>query len=43
MNQKLERVAAARNCYQRFLALVPEGPVANGVRMQLDILKSMLN
>jgi regulator of sirC expression with transglutaminase-like and TPR domain len=43
MNQKLERVAAARDCYQRFLALVPEGPIANGVRMQLDILKSMLN
>jgi regulator of sirC expression with transglutaminase-like and TPR domain len=43
MNQKLERVAAARNCYQRFLALVPEGPIANGVRAQLDILRSMLN
>jgi regulator of sirC expression with transglutaminase-like and TPR domain len=43
MNQKLERVGAARDCYQRFLALVPEGPLANGVRMQLDILKSMLN
>jgi regulator of sirC expression with transglutaminase-like and TPR domain len=43
MNQKLERVAAARNCYQRFLALVPEGPIANSVRAQLDILKSMLN
>ncbi|MDR3532580.1 MAG: transglutaminase-like domain-containing protein [Rhodopila sp.] len=43
MNQKLDQVAAARNCYQRFLELVPEGAVANGVRMQLDILKSMLN
>jgi regulator of sirC expression with transglutaminase-like and TPR domain len=43
MNQRLEQVAAARDCYQRFLDLVPEGPVANSVRAQLDILKSMLN
>jgi regulator of sirC expression with transglutaminase-like and TPR domain len=43
MNQKLDRVAAARDCYQRFLDIVPEGAVANGVRTQLDILKSMLN
>jgi regulator of sirC expression with transglutaminase-like and TPR domain len=43
MNQKLEQVAAAHDCYQRFLDLVPEGAVANGVRAQLAILKSMLN
>jgi regulator of sirC expression with transglutaminase-like and TPR domain len=43
MNQRLEQVAAARDCYQRFLDLVPEGSVANSVRVQLDILKSMLN
>ena len=43
MNQRLEQVAAARDCYQRFLELVPEGAVANSVRAQLDILKSMLN
>lgn len=43
MNQRLEQVAAARGCYQRFLELVPEGAVANSVRTQLDILKSMLN
>jgi regulator of sirC expression with transglutaminase-like and TPR domain len=43
MNQRLEQVAAARDCYRRFLELVPEGAVANGVRAQLDILKSMLN
>jgi regulator of sirC expression with transglutaminase-like and TPR domain len=43
MNQRLEQVAAAKDCYQRFLDLVPEGPVATGVRAQLDILKSMLN
>jgi regulator of sirC expression with transglutaminase-like and TPR domain len=43
MNQRLDQVAAARDCYQRFLELVPEGSIANGVRAQLDILKSMLN
>jgi regulator of sirC expression with transglutaminase-like and TPR domain len=43
MNQRLEHVAAARDCYQRFLELVPEGTAANSVRAQLDILKSMLN
>ncbi len=43
MNQRLEQVAAARDCYQRFLELVPEGAVAKSVRAQLDILKSMLN
>jgi regulator of sirC expression with transglutaminase-like and TPR domain len=43
MNQRLEQVAAAKVCYKRFLDLVPEGPVANSVRGQLDILKSMLN
>jgi regulator of sirC expression with transglutaminase-like and TPR domain len=43
MNQRLEQVAAARDCYQRFLKLVPEGSVADGVRAQLEILKSMLN
>jgi regulator of sirC expression with transglutaminase-like and TPR domain len=43
MNQKLEQMAAARDCYQQFLKLVPEGSAANGVRAQLDILRSMLN
>jgi regulator of sirC expression with transglutaminase-like and TPR domain len=43
MNQKLEQVAAARDCYLRFLELVPEGSVANSVKVQLEILKSMLN
>ncbi|HET6308942.1 MAG TPA: transglutaminase-like domain-containing protein [Rhodopila sp.] len=43
MHQRLEQVAAARACYLRFLDLVPEGRAANGVRAQLDILKSMLN
>jgi regulator of sirC expression with transglutaminase-like and TPR domain len=43
MNHKLDQVAAARDCYVRFLDLVPEGSVANRVRAQLDILRSMLN
>jgi regulator of sirC expression with transglutaminase-like and TPR domain len=43
MNQRLEQATAARDCYQRFVKLVPEGSVANGVWTQLDILKSMLN
>jgi regulator of sirC expression with transglutaminase-like and TPR domain len=43
MNQRLEQMAAARDCYRQFLKLVPEGAVANSVRAQLDILKSMLN
>lgn len=43
MNQTLEQVSAARVCYLRFLELVPEGLVADGVRTQLDVLKSMLN
>ncbi len=43
MNQRLEQVAAARDCYRQFLKLVPEGAVANSVRAKLDILKSMLN
>ncbi len=43
LNQKLDRVAAARTCYLRFLDLVPEGTAADAVRAQLKILKSMLN
>lgn len=43
MNHKLEQVAAARVCYQRFLDLVPDGSAASDVRAQLEILKSMLN
>ena len=43
MHQKLEQVAAAKECYQRYLTLVPEGVLADGVRAQLEILRSMLN
>ena len=43
MNHRLEQATAARDCYLRFLALVPEGAVADEVRAQLAIVKSMLN
>lgn len=43
MNQRLERMASARDCYQRYLDLVPKGPVADRLRVQLEILKSMLH
>ena len=43
LNQKLDRVAAAGTCYQRFLELVPKGAAADAVRVELDILRSMLN
>jgi len=43
INQKLNQFATAKTCYQHYLTLVPEGAVAEGVRMQLDILKSKLN
>lgn len=43
MNQRLEQVAAATDCYLRFLRLVPEGSAADEIRAQVDILKSMLN
>jgi regulator of sirC expression with transglutaminase-like and TPR domain len=43
INHKLEQVAAARDCYSRFLDLVPEGAAADEVRVHLDLLKSILN
>jgi len=43
MNQRLDRVSAALRCYDRFLALVPEGDVATRVRAAADELRSRLN
>jgi regulator of sirC expression with transglutaminase-like and TPR domain len=43
LNQKLDRYAAAAGCYERYIALVPEGRSADDVRAQLDILRSKLN
>jgi regulator of sirC expression with transglutaminase-like and TPR domain len=43
LNQKLDRYAAATGCYERYVALVPEGRTADHVRAQLDVLRSKLN
>jgi regulator of sirC expression with transglutaminase-like and TPR domain len=43
MNQRLERVAAALRCFDRFLALVPEGDAAARVRGAMDELRTRLN
>ncbi len=43
LNHKLDRVAAARDCYAKFLDLVPTGKAADDVRAQLEILRSILN
>jgi regulator of sirC expression with transglutaminase-like and TPR domain len=43
LNQRLEDPAAARDCYERFLTLVPEGRQADRVREQLEVLRSMLS
>jgi regulator of sirC expression with transglutaminase-like and TPR domain len=43
MNQKLDRVGAALRCCDRFLALVPEGEIAEQVRTLAGSLKSRLN
>ncbi len=43
MNQKLDRIAAAVRCYERFLALVPEGDAARRAREAAAALKGRLN
>ena len=43
MNQRLDRVAAALRCYDRFLGLVPEGEAASRARLAADELRSRLN
>lgn len=43
MNQRLDHVAAALRCYDRFLILVPEGDAALRVRAAVDELRSRLN
>ena len=43
MNQQLDRVGAALRCYDRFLALVPDGEVASQVRTLVGSLRSRLN
>ncbi len=43
LNQRLDRVGAALRCYQHFLALVPQGPAADRVRLQVAELRQHLN
>ena len=43
MNQRLDQVAAALRCFERFLLLVPEGDVAARARTAMDELRARLN
>jgi regulator of sirC expression with transglutaminase-like and TPR domain len=43
MNQRLDRVAAALRCFERFLLLVPQGDAAGRARAAMDELRSRLN
>jgi regulator of sirC expression with transglutaminase-like and TPR domain len=43
MHQRLDHVGAALRCYDRFLALVPQGSVAEAVRATVSQLRSRLN
>jgi regulator of sirC expression with transglutaminase-like and TPR domain len=43
LNQSLERAAAARDCYLRYLEIVPQGAVAERLRVRLDVLRSKLH
>ena len=43
VNQKLDRIAAALRCFDRFLALVPEGEAAREARAIAGSLRGRLN
>ena len=43
MNQRLDQVAAAVRCFERFLALVPKGDAAARVRSAMEELRGRLN
>jgi regulator of sirC expression with transglutaminase-like and TPR domain len=43
VNQRLDHVSAALRCFERFLALVPEGDAADRVRTAMDELRARLN
>ena len=43
MHQHLDQVAAALRCFERFLALVPQGEPAEGVRAAMQALRARLN
>jgi regulator of sirC expression with transglutaminase-like and TPR domain len=43
LNQRLDQVAAALRCYERFLLLVPQGEMAAHTRSAVEQLRSRLN
>ncbi len=43
LNQKMDRIAAALRCFDRFLALVPEGEAAREARAIAEALRGRLN
>lgn len=43
LHQRLDQIGAAMRCYDRFLALIPHGEVADTVRATLRQLRSHLN
>ena len=43
MNQRLDCVGAALHCYKAYLELVPDGEIADQVRLQVGELQSRLN
>ena len=43
MNQRLDRVTAALRCFERFLALAPEGDAAGRIRGAMEELRTRLN
>jgi regulator of sirC expression with transglutaminase-like and TPR domain len=43
LHQRLEQVAPALRCYERFLTLVPRGDAAVRARAAMDELRSRLN
>ena len=43
VNQRLDQVAAALRCFERFLALVPKGDAAERVRVAMEELRARLN
>jgi regulator of sirC expression with transglutaminase-like and TPR domain len=43
INQQLDHVGAALRCFERFLALVPDGEAATRVRTAMDELRTRLN